>query len=241
MSETAESNQMRTPARQKARELARHLRGEHPDYFYLKNVFRYLREELEIEVPREPKRLPHVPSEEEMRHYYRTVWQTRNFGDMVLIKTLFYTGVRVSELVNIRLGDVDLDRCQIRINQGKGNKDRVVPFPDPFKETLALHMDRMREKRATHLFESSWKKRYSERGVRRMLERYAQAAGLERNVSPHQFRHFLLTWLKKQGVDDALIQPYSGHASRKSLEVYSRLSIGEAQEEYNSVMGRFPI
>jgi len=111
---------------------------------------------------------------------------------------------------------------------------------------LALHMARMREKRATHLFESSWKKRYSERGVRRMLERYAQAAGLERNVSPHQLRHFLLTWLKltwlkKQGVDDALIQPYSGHVSRKSLEVYSRLSINEAQDEYNSVIGRFPI
>jgi integrase/recombinase XerD len=117
----------------------------------------------------------------------------------------------------------------------------MVPFPDPFKETLALHMARLREKGATHLFESSWKKRYSERGVRRMLERYAQAAELERNVSPHQLRHFLFTWLKKQGIDDALIQPYSGHASRKSLEVYSRLAIGDAQQEYNSVMGRFPI
>jgi integrase/recombinase XerD len=231
----------RTPARKKARELARRLRGERPDYAYLKQVFRHLREELAIAIPQEPKRLPHVPSEAELRRYYQTVWQARNFGDMVLIKTLFYTGVRVSELVNIRLADVDLDRCQIRINRGKGGKDRVVPFPDPFKETLALHMARLREQGAAHLFESSRKKRYSERGVRRMLERYAQAAGLERTVSPHQLRHFLLTWLKKQGVDDALIQPYSGHASRKSLEVYSRLSIGDAQEEYNRVMGRFPI
>jgi integrase/recombinase XerD len=77
--------------------------------------------------------------------------------------------------------------------------------------------------------------------VRRILERYAQAAGLERNVSPHQLRHFLLTWLKKQGIDDALIQPYSGHASRQSLEIYSRLAIGEAQEEYDRVIGRFPV
>lgn len=61
------------------------------------------------------------------------MWQTRNFGDMVLIKTLFYTGVRVSELTHIRLDDIDLDRCQIRINRGKGDKDRVVPFPDAFK------------------------------------------------------------------------------------------------------------
>ncbi len=133
MSETPETPSTRTPAHKKAQQLARHLRGEHPDYVYLKQVFRHLRAELEIEIPREPKRLPHVPSEEEMRRYYQVVWQTRNFGDMVLIKALFYTGVRVSELVNIRLVDVDLDRCQIRINQGKGNKDRVVPFPDPFK------------------------------------------------------------------------------------------------------------
>jgi integrase/recombinase XerD len=52
---------------------------------------------------------------------------------------------------------------------------------------------------------------------------------------------FLLTWLKKQGIDDALIQPYSGPSSRQSLEVYSRLSIGEAQEIYDKVMVKFPV
>jgi integrase/recombinase XerD len=91
------------------------------------------------------KCLPYVPSEEEIRHYYETVWKTRKPGDLVLIKTLLYTGVRVSELVAIGLGDVDFDRCQIRINQGKGRKDRVVPFPSAFKETLALHHDRLRQ------------------------------------------------------------------------------------------------
>jgi integrase/recombinase XerD len=53
--------------------------------------------------------------------------------------------------------------------------------------------------------------------------------------------HFLFTWLKKQGIDDALIQPYSGHESRQSLEIYSRLSLADAQKEYDQVMGRFPI
>jgi integrase/recombinase XerD len=241
MSETNETGHERTPARKKAQQLARHLRGEDPDYRYLKEVFRHLRAELAVEIPRAPRRLPPVPSEEELRHYYQAVWQARNVGDMVLIKTLLYTGVRVSELVSIRLTGIDLDRCQIRITAGKGNKDRIVPFPDGFKETLALHMARMHGQGATHLFESSWKRPYSARGVRRMLERYAQAAGLERNLSPHQLRHFLLTWLKKQGIDDALIQPYSGHANRQSLEIYSRLAIEEAQEEYNRVMGRFPV
>jgi integrase/recombinase XerD len=95
-----------------------------------------------------------------------------------MIKTLLYTGVRVSELVAIRLDDVDFTRCQIRVNKGKGTKDRIVPFPPAFKEALALHADAMRAKGATHLFESSWKKPYSDRGVRKILAGYATAAGL---------------------------------------------------------------
>jgi integrase/recombinase XerD len=234
-------NATRTPAKKKAKELVTHLRSERPDYAYLKQVFRELRAELAISVPRAPKRLPHVPSEEELRRYYDAVWKGRRIGDVVLIKTLLYTGLRVSELIQVRLVDVDLDRCQLRVNLGKGKKDRIVPFPDAFKEALATHMAALHAKDATYLFESSWKKPYSDRGVRRMLERYADAAGMARNVSPHQLRHFLFTWLKKQGIDDALIQPYSGHASRQSLEIYSRLAIGDAQEEYERVIGRFPV
>lgn len=231
----------RTPAKQKARQLAKHLRDERPDYLYLKEVFRHLRAELGIAVDRAPKRLPVVPTEAEIRRFYETVWHGRRMGDVVLIKTLLYTGVRVSELVAIRLEEVDLDRCQIRVTAGKGGKDRVVPFPAAFKETLALHMAAMRKQRAGHLFESSWKKPYSDRGVRALLTRYAQAAGITQPISPHKLRHFLLTWLKKQGIDDALIQPYSGHASRQSLEIYSRLAIADAQAEYDLVISTFPV
>ena len=104
-----------------------------------------------------------------------------------------------------------------------------------------MHHQVMCEKKATYLFESSWKRKYSQRGIRKMLRRYADVAGLSKTISPHQLRHFFLLWLKKQGIDDAFIQPYSGHASRQSLEIYSRLTIAEAQEEYNGVIGNFPV
>jgi len=223
----------RTGAKKKARELAKLLRAERPDYAYLKEVFRHLRAELEVEVPGPSRRLPWVPTEEQVRAFYEAVWRTRRTADLVLIKTFLYTGVRVSELVMMRLADVDLDACQIRVNLGKGSKDRVVPFPAPFKETLALHIGQRRQQGGIYLFESSWKRRYSDRGVRRMFERYTALAEIDRSLSPHKLRHFLLTWLKKQGLDDALIQPYSGHASRQSLEIYSRLALGEAQRECN--------
>jgi len=64
----------RTPPKRKARELAKHLRGERPDYAYLKEVFRHLRAELDIEVVTAPVRLPYVPTEQEIRRYYQTVW-----------------------------------------------------------------------------------------------------------------------------------------------------------------------
>ncbi len=236
----------RTPARKKAKELAKYLRGERPDYTYMKELFRYLRVELEVSVPRTAKKLPYVPTEAEIRRYYKVVWQSgqsraRNFQDVIMIKLLLYTGARVSELVNMRLEGVDLEQCQIKVIAGKGGKDRLVLFPTSFKEALALHMQAQHHKGAVYLFESSWKRKYSERGVRKILARYSREAGMAQPISPHKLRHFLLTWLKKQGIDDALIQPYSGHASRQSLEIYSRLAMGEAQREYDGVIGRFPV
>ncbi len=62
---------------------------------------------------------------------------------------------------------------------------------------------------------------------------------MQKPLSPHKLRHFLFTWLKKQGIDDALIQPYSGHESRQSLKVYSKLSLADAQEKYNEVIWDF--
>jgi integrase/recombinase XerD len=182
-----------------------------------------------------------VPTEEEIRRYYQAVWQGRRGGDIVLIKTLLYTGVRVAELVAIRIDDVDLDAGRSRITRGKGGKDRVVPFPLTFRETLTLHISDRRKIGGKHLFESSWKQPYSTRGVRALLARYAAAAGLPHNMPPHRLRHFLFTWLKTQGIDDALIQPYSGHASRQSLEIYSRLALADTQHSYDEAITRFPV
>lgn len=106
---------------------------------------------------------------------------------------------------------------------------------------LDPHLAATRDKDAVFLFESSWKKPYSTRSVRAMLSRYAAKAGLDHNMPPHRLRHFLFTWLKTQGIDDALIQPYSGHASRTSLEIYSKIALGSAQDTYDSVIDQFPV
>lgn len=233
--------QKRTPMEKKVKQIVKLLKDEHPDYHYMRTLFSLVRKELDVVVLRKGKKLPYVPTEDELKSFYTTVWQSRNMQNVMIIKTLVYTGVRVSEFVKIKISDVDFETCQIRIHQGKGKKDRVVPFPSGFKEILAIHADSMTQKGAIYLFESIRKKRYTDRGIRKILENYTKEAGLSHSISPHKLRHFLFTWLKKQGIDDALIQPYSGHESRQSLEIYSKLSITDAQSEYENVIKKFPI
>lgn len=233
--------EIKTTVPQKAKQVAKLLRSERPDYFYLKELFRQLRKILNVKVQTKSKKLPYVPSDEEIKKYYETVWDTQNIKHMVIIKAMLYTGVRVGELVKIKIDDVELNKCQIRINDGKGKKDRVVPFPAGFREVLALYIKSIKKKKIEYLFESNWNKPYSERGIRKILMTYTKQANMNHTITPHKLRHFLFTWMKKQGIDDALIQPYSGHESRQSLEIYSKLSITDAQKTYNKVINDFPI
>lgn len=234
----------RMPVARKAKQIAKLLRSERPDYFYLKDLFRHLRKELNVTVETQSKKLPYVPSEEEIKKYYEAVWHGQNHKHMTMIKTMLYTGIRVGELIKVKREDVDLEACQIKIKQGKGKKDRIVPFPSSFRETLLAHMQEAKEKGGkgvVYLFESNWKGPYSDRGIRKILKDYTKHANMAHTITPHKLRHFLLTWMKKQGIDDALIQPYSGHESRTSLEIYSKLSITDAQKSYNQVINTFPI
>ena len=232
---------MRTPTKEIVKKIAKILRDERPDYIYLRDLFKKVKEEFNIKIETQNKRLPYVPTEEELKRYYEVVWQAREMKHMILIKILLYTGVRVNELVNITLQDIDYDSCQIRINLGKGSKDRVVPFPTSFRETLMLYAKNEETSGAVYLFESNRKKSFTTRGIRKILANYAHKADMPQSLSPHKLRHFLFTWLKKQGIDDALIQPYSGHETRQSLEVYSKLSLAESQKAYDNIIDKFPI
>ena len=179
-------SETRTPVREKAKYFCKHLKKENPDYNYLRELFRHIRKNLNVEVESgKERKLPYVPTEEEINKFYDTVWKSRNMKHVVMIKTLLYTGVRVSELVKIKISDIDLDNCQIKVVQGKGKKDRIVPFPNAFKEILAVHLENVKKNDAKYLFESSWKKAYSDRGIRKILMKYTKEASIEHSISPH--------------------------------------------------------
>jgi integrase/recombinase XerD len=228
-------------AKQMAKKLGKLIKTQNPNYDYLRDIFRFIREDLNIKVTTTSKLLPYVPTEDEIKEFYKAVWNGKDIKHILMIKTLLLTGARVSELVNIKIQDVDLTACNIKINHGKGGKNRVVPFSPNFKEILAFHIRQSKQENREYLFESDFRRHYTDRGVRKILMRYTKLAGITKSISPHKLRHFLFTWLKKKGIDDALIQPYSGHEKRDSLEIYSRLSLSDAQEKYNKVINDFPV
>lgn len=110
------------------------LKAQNPNYDYLRDVFRFVRENLNIEVTTTPKRLPYVPTEDDIRLFYKAVWESHDIVPMLIVKVLLYTGIRVSELINIQLTDVDLTNCRIKINQGKGKKIELSLFRQHLKK-----------------------------------------------------------------------------------------------------------
>lgn len=234
----------RTPIKEKVEEIMGFFVDEKPNYNYLRSVFRELRKKLSVDVTTVKKSPSYIPSEEEMKKYYKVVWECKNFQDMVIIKTLLYTGVKINEFVDIRISDVDFANCKIRITEKRWQKDRYVPFPASFKEVLGMHIEKMHKQRAVYLFESSrYKKKYTDRGIRTILQKYAKIAGMKSSISPQILRNFLITWLKKSNIDDGLIQSYSGLQRKESLlHVYSTIDsktdFGDSKEAYDEAINQ---
>lgn len=232
----------RTPPKKLARRLARIIHKERPDYHYLKKLFVHVRDELDLTGgPPQPKKLPELLTDKEVTRFYEAVWNAADRTHVVMIKLLLYTGIRNSELANLELHDVDLDAMTIRVDQGKGKKDRYVPFPLSFRGELAQYIDNQKDRKARYLFETNRLDRFTTRWIRGLVKRYAQQAGIEKRIYPHLFRHQLLTHLAKKGVVDAKLQVISGHEARKSLEVYQELSLADVAEEYQEAMRDFPV
>jgi integrase len=176
--------------------------------------------------------LPQLLTEYELRRYWDAV--RGNPEHEVMLKLLFYTAVRVAELVNIRVCDVDLGSYQIFINQGKGGKDRRILFPESFRLTLELLINKHPERK--YLFENRQFKAYTPRRVQQIVAEYAVKAGIEKRVHPHLFRHQMLTALTRHGISDAKIQLISGHGSKKSLEIYQHLGLEAVEKDYQQAM-----
>lgn len=232
----------RIPPKEIAGKIAKLLRKQHPDLNYVKKVFQYVREDLDLKgVNDKSKRLPELMTNEELKQFYDAVWKASNRNHMVMLKLLLFTGIRNAELVNLTIKDVDLDSIRIRVNQGKGKKDRYVLFPSHFRGELSQYISIQKEKGAVYLFESNRFQQFTTRWIREIVKKYALNAGIKKRIHPHLFRHQILTYLTSKGIVDAKIQTFSGHKNRESLSIYQDLSLSDIEKEYWEAMNNYPI
>lgn len=231
----------RMPPKEMAKKLVRVLRAERPDYLYLKQVFKYTRQILNVKAEKSRKRLPELLTDEELISFYEAVWNAKNTNHLVMIKLLIYTGIRNAELTQVKIKDVDLANCTVRIEEGKGKKDRYVLFPKSFRGELAQYFEKQKYSGSKFLFESNRLSSFSTRRIRQIIKEYADQVDIEKRIYPHLFRHQIITYLTKKGIISPKLQLLSGHSEEKSLAIYQDLALSDVAEEYESAMNDFPL
>ena len=216
--------------------IARLVRAEGLDYEDWRYVSRRVRQKCDLHPAKKPVKLPRVLTADEFRKFYKVVDQADDVQHALMLRLIFYTGVRVSELCGVLVSEVDLENCKIFVNQGKGSKDRYVLFGKTFATALRTHI-------AAHpanrwLFQTRRNSKFTPRRVQQIVKKYAEQAGVK--ATPHTFRHQCITWLtRNSGMADAELQLITGHARRETLAIYQHVALdGELEGKYQEAMGK---
>ena len=154
---------------------------------------------------------------------------------MLLLEMLYATGVRVGELVNIKVSDIDLGRRNILI-LGKGNKERYVTYGEYCEDALKLYLSDgyivLNSKKSDYLFLNNNSGQLTERGVRYILDQLIKKTDINKNISPHMIRHSFATHLLNQGCDLLTVQKLLGHESIKATQIYTHVTTDRLKEVY---------
>ena len=156
--------------------------------------------------------------------------------NLLIIRMLYATGVRVSELVNIKLSDIDINERIIRIF-GKGSKERVVVFGNNTQEILELYLNngryRLSNGKNDYLFLNKDGEQLSDRYVRKILDDIIIKASIQTHVSPHMLRHTFATGMLNNGADLVSVKEMLGHESLNTTSIYTHVSDDKIREIYN--------
>jgi integrase/recombinase XerD len=187
--------------------------------FYYEKVLGRPGEFYAIERPRKGFELPKVLSENEVLAILRA---SQNIKHKAILGTIYSAGLRRSELINLRIQDVQFDKHILYIRGGKGKKDRTSLLSDSISIVLRRYMQK--EKPNYWLFEGSGRTKYSTSSIARILHAAVEKAGICKRVTPHMLRHSFATHMLEQGVDIRYIQTILGHESSKTTEIYTHVS-----------------
>jgi integrase/recombinase XerD len=187
--------------------------------FYYEQVMDMPQRFYEIDRPIKERKLPFVLSEHEVTSMIAT---TDNLKHKAIIVTIYSSGLRLSELLNLKITDIQSDRKMLLIRNGKGKKDRTTVLSEKTLELLRRYYRAYRPK--IFLFESPDGGQYSSKSVHNIIKQSLRRAGIKKPASAHTLRHSFATHLLENGTDLRYIQVLLGHSSPKTTEIYAHVS-----------------
>lgn len=188
-----------------------------------------------LERPRRERKLPVVLSKEEV---IRILVSIPNAKHRLLIALLYGSGLRMGELLKLRVEDIDGNRLMIRVRQGKGKKDRYVTLSERLLQMLRAYW--LRFKPDGILFPGQGKEEYSSTSVRVILKRACDAARIKKHVTPHTLRHSYATHLLEDGIDIRYVQSLLGHSKPETTMIYTHVTqrkLATIRSPFDSLFG----
>lgn len=190
-----------------------------------------------LEAPHVEKKIPKILSGEEVELLLEQPKNCDNKGirDKAMLELLYATGIRVSELINLDVSDVNVPMSFIRCNGGK--KERIIPMGHQAKDALENYINNVRkymvrDENETALFVNCSGARLSRQGFWKLIKYYQHIAGVETDITPHTLRHSFAAHLLENGADLHSIQEMMGHADISSTQVYSRMMNSKIKDVY---------
>jgi len=187
--------------------------------FYYEKVLGREKEYYELHRPHKEQKLPKVLSKNEVK---KILSVCENIKHKSILMLIYSAGLRRSELINLKITDIDSERMVINIRGGKGKKDRISLLSDHMLVLLRNYYRAYRPK--DYLFEGQNGGKYSPTSIANILKKASLKAGIRKKVTPHILRHSFATHLLEQGTDLRYIQELLGHNSSKTTEVYTHVS-----------------
>ncbi len=199
-----------------------------------------------LQSPRLPRRLPRVLEVNEIEMILDSIDHTTQKGirDRAIIETLYSTGVRVSELINLKLSDLSLHQGILRV-YGKGRKERIVPFGERAAQEVKTYLTAVRgllmryQKSRDHLFLNLRGAPLTRMGVWKIIQEYVRLADIRKPISPHVFRHSFATHLLEGGANLRAVQEMLGHANIATTQIYTHLDHAYLIEQHRTFHPRY--
>lgn len=213
----------------------------------IKSFYKYLNIEKIIEsnpsdslfLPKVRKRLPNTLSEEEVNLLLDIkLTDMYSYRNKAMLEVLYATGLRVSELVNLKMENIDFEQDIIR-TYGKGNKERVIPIGEYAKIYLEKYLNEYRYQMLKHgnneyVFLNNHGKNMTRQGFFKIIKSIASDVGINKEISPHVLRHSFASHLLKHGADLRTIQELLGHSNVSTTQIYTHISNEELKENYKN-------